>query len=183
MVRVKYAMVPALFAVMLGASACAPTQSGGGEMFGTLAGAVTGGLVGAQFGGGAGQLIATGIGTLAGAAAGNYIGAAHDQGAFAGGNPPPPRPVSNISSYGMPAYAPTMGAYAVNSSVSSAYRQDQNFVPGMAYGQAVGYGGGYQVTPVALPPAPYGCTYVMVDGGHLVRYCADPYAGWYAAPK
>jgi len=172
-------MLPALALL----AACAPTNKGGGEMFGTLTGAVAGGIAGAQFGGGTGQLIGVGVGALAGAAAGGYVGAMHDQGAFAGSSSAPARPVSNINHYGMPAYAPTMGAYAIGTPVSSAYRQDQNFVPTVAYGQAVAQGPVYQVVPMGQTPAPYGCTYVMADCGHLVRYCADPYAGWYAAPK
>jgi hypothetical protein len=182
---VQQAGFPVLVSILIGLAGCAPTQTGGGEMFGTLAGAVTGGLIGAQFGSGTGQLVTTATGTLAGAAVGNYLGAQHDRGAFAGGSGS--RPVSNINNAGMPAYAPSMGAYAVSSNVSSAYRQNQNFVPMVAYGQAYGQNYGmmptYQVVQNGMAPAPYGCTYVAADGGHLVRYCADPYAGWYAAPK
>ena len=182
----QQANLSVLTLVMIGLAGCAPTQTGGGEMFGTLVGAAAGGVIGAQFGNGVGQLMTTATGALVGAAAGSYLGAEHDRGAFAGGSS---RPVSNINNAGMPAYAPSSGAYAVSNNVSSAYRQDQNFVPMVAYGQAYAqpmppYGmPAYQVMPVAMAPAPYGCTYVATDGGRLVRYCADPYAGWYAAPK
>ena len=64
--------------VAAGLSGCANSNTGTGEVIGTLGGAALGGLVGAQFGDGSGQLIAGIVGAGLGAYLGNQIGSKLD---------------------------------------------------------------------------------------------------------
>jgi len=57
---------------------CNNSQTGSGEVLGTLLGAAIGGLVGSQIGGGTGNKIAIGAGVLAGGLVGNKIGSQLD---------------------------------------------------------------------------------------------------------
>jgi len=57
---------------------CQQSETGGGEVFGTLLGAALGGLVGSRIGGGTGNKIAIGAGVLAGGYLGNKLGKSLD---------------------------------------------------------------------------------------------------------